>query len=67
MRGAAAAQQHSTEWYRLSIDNEMRWSEARDQGVVEICVGLVDDEDEKIKRSASTLIQVLQRVVGVRK
>ncbi|GAB2262559.1 hypothetical protein Droror1_Dr00003556 [Drosera rotundifolia] len=41
--------------------SERRWSEARNQGVVEICVGLVDDEDEKITRSASSLIQVLQR------
>ncbi|GAB2212216.1 hypothetical protein Droror1_Dr00025567, partial [Drosera rotundifolia] len=24
--------------------SERRWSEGRDQGVVEICVGLVDDE-----------------------
>ncbi|XP_077254019.1 plant U-box 8 [Tasmannia lanceolata] len=34
--------------------------EARTEGVVEICFGLVGDENEKIRRNASSLIQALQ-------
>lgn len=33
--------------------------EARKEGVLEICLGLLDDDNEKIRRNASNLIQVL--------
>ncbi|KAL5579202.1 hypothetical protein UlMin_011644 [Ulmus minor] len=33
--------------------------EARREGVLEICMGLLDDENEKIRRNTSNLIQVL--------
>ncbi|XP_057962639.1 U-box domain-containing protein 8 [Malania oleifera] len=34
--------------------------EARKEGVVEICMGLLEDDNEKIRRNSSSLIQVLQ-------
>ncbi|KAK9267483.1 hypothetical protein L1049_009909 [Liquidambar formosana] len=34
--------------------------EARKEGVLEICMGLVEDENEKIRRNASSLIEVLR-------
>ncbi|EXC29545.1 U-box domain-containing protein 8 [Morus notabilis] len=35
--------------------------EARKEGVLDICMGLLDDDNEKIRRNASNLIQVLGR------
>ncbi|XP_058091009.1 U-box domain-containing protein 8 [Magnolia sinica] len=40
---------------------ELMGSEARSEGVLEICFGLVGDENLKIGRNASSLIQTLQR------
>ncbi|PON46515.1 Beta-catenin [Trema orientale] len=34
--------------------------EARKEGVLEICMGLLDDDNEKIRRNAANLIQVLR-------
>ncbi|GAB2240279.1 hypothetical protein Droror1_Dr00020797 [Drosera rotundifolia] len=39
------------ESYVVALDvfcSERRWSEGRDQVVVEICVGLVDDENDEV-------------------
>ncbi|XP_043710163.1 U-box domain-containing protein 8-like, partial [Telopea speciosissima] len=41
--------------------SEQVGSEARREGVVDICLGLLDDESEKITRNASSLIQGLRK------
>ncbi|OVA07962.1 Armadillo [Macleaya cordata] len=38
--------------------------EVRRKGVLEICLGLVDDENEKISRNASNLVQTLRRCLS---
>lgn len=40
------------------FSEEMR-AEARKEGILEICMGLLDDDYEKIRRNASNLIQVV--------
>ena len=43
----------------LCLYSEEICGEARKEGVLEICMGLLDDENEKIRRSTSNLIEVL--------
>lgn len=43
----------------LCCYSEKMCGEARREGVLEICIGLLDDDNEKIRRNASNLIQVL--------
>ncbi|KAL5562381.1 hypothetical protein UlMin_032128 [Ulmus minor] len=43
----------------LCLYSEEKCGEARREGVWEICMGLLDDENEKIRRNTSNLIQVL--------
>ncbi|GAB4846074.1 hypothetical protein Ancab_025072 [Ancistrocladus abbreviatus] len=44
----------------LCCDSERVCLEAKNEGVFDICIGLLEDNDEKIKRSAASLIQVLK-------
>ncbi|KAL5549979.1 hypothetical protein UlMin_000155 [Ulmus minor] len=43
----------------LCLYSEEMCGEARREGVLEICMGFLDDENEKIRRSTSNLIEVL--------
>ncbi|KAL5574598.1 hypothetical protein UlMin_016297 [Ulmus minor] len=43
----------------LCLYSEEIYGEARKEGVLEICMGLLDDENEKIRISTSNLIEVL--------
>ncbi|GLT83123.1 hypothetical protein SLE2022_014320 [Rubroshorea leprosula] len=44
----------------LSCYSEEICSELRSEGVMEICIGLLEDDNDKIKRNASTLLQTLR-------
>ena len=53
------------EYALLTLDSLCCYSEemcveAKREGVLELCMGLLEDENEKIKRKASSLVQVLR-------
>ncbi|KAJ4977177.1 hypothetical protein NE237_002283 [Protea cynaroides] len=59
--GSSRAVQHALSTLNSICSNsEQVGSEARRDGVLDICLGLLEDESEKIRRNASSLIQVLR-------